>query len=331
MYFGCEKMTSQPQANPPAAPRSSVETTQSATGSAFFYRYRDTIDGYLFLLPFLIVYVLFLVYPLFRGIWISLHDWDLLIGKLDWVGFDNYVRMFTSDNTFWISTGNTVEFVLLSTPPLIILGLLIALALNRPLPAMGLFRTIFFASYVLSISVVTLIWFMLLNPNRGILAALFQQLGLEPIAWLNDPQLAMPAIVVTTIWWTMGFNVVLFLAGLQDIPKSIYEAARIDGATAIRTFFSITLPMLRRTVLLVVILQVIAAFQIFGQVFLMTKGGPSGTTRVLVQHIYERGFRGFELGYSSAMSIFLFSIMLAISLFQLFVGSQGDEIEEGMK
>ncbi len=324
-------MTSQPQAPLPAAPHSAPSFSEPSALSTFLYKYRDTISGYLFLLPFLLVYLIFLVYPLFRGVWISLHDWDLLIGNLGWVGLDNYVRMFTSDNTFWISTGNTVEFVILSTPPLIILGLLIAIALNRPLPAMGIFRTVFFSSYVLSISVVTLIWFMLLNPNRGILAAFFQQLGLEPIAWLNDPQLAMPAIVVTTVWWTLGFNVVLFLAGLQDIPRSIYEAAEIDGASPVRSFFSITLPMLRRTVLLVVILQVIASFQIFGQVFLMTKGGPSGTTRVLVQHIYERGFRGFELGYSSAMSIFLFSIMLAISIFQLFVGSRGDEIEAGMK
>lgn len=291
----------------------------------------ETVEGYLFLLPFLLVYIAFLVYPLFRGIWISLHNWDLLIGKLGWTGIDNYIRMFTRDSTFWTSTGNTLEFVALSTPPLVILGLLLAIALNRPLPAMGLFRTIFFASYVLSISVVTLIWFMLLNPNRGILAAFLQNFGIEPIAWLNDPTLAMPAIVITSVWWTAGFNVVLFLAGLQDIPTTLYEAAEIDGANAIQRFFRITLPMLRRTITLVVILQIIASFQIFGQVFLMTKGGPSGTTRVLVQHIYERGFRGFELGYGSTMAVFLFAIMLVISVLQLFVGSRGDELEAGMK
>ncbi|TVR19178.1 MAG: sugar ABC transporter permease [Anaerolineaceae bacterium] len=297
----------------------------------FIYHHRDTLNGYGFLLPFLIIYLTFLIFPLLRGVWISLHDWDLLIGNLGWTGLDNYTRMFTRDNTFWLSTRNTVQFVALSTIPLVSLGLLIAVALNRPLPLMGLFRTIFFSSYVLSISVVTLIWFMLLNPNRGILAAAFQLVGLEPIAWLNNVDLAMPAIVVTSVWWTMGFNVVLFLAGLQDIPRAIYEAAEIDGASAFRRFFSITLPMLKRTVVLVFILQIIASFQIFGQVFLMTRGGPAGSTRVLVQHIYERGFRGFELGYGSAMSMFLFSIMLAISLIQLYVGSRGDQIESGMK
>lgn len=297
----------------------------------FIYRHRDTLNGYAFLLPFLAVYFAFLIFPLLRGVWISLHDWDLLIGNLGWAGIDNYTRMFTRDDTFWISVGNTLQFVFLSTIPLVSLGLLIAVALNRPLPLMGVFRTVFFSSYVLSISVVTLIWFMLLNPNRGILASFFQFLGLEPIAWLNDVNLAMPAIVVTSVWWTMGFNVVLFLAGLQDIPRAIYEAAEIDGASVMARFFQITLPMLRRTIVLVIILQIIASFQIFGQVFLMTRGGPSGTTRVLVQHIYERGFRGFELGYGSAMSMFLFAVMLTISLVQIYIGSRGDEIESGMK
>ncbi len=310
-------------------PASTVATSASRLG--LWNNWRDTIEGYLFLAPFLLVYIVFLVYPLFRGIWISLHRWDLLIGQMGWAGLDNYVKMFTRDDTFWISTGNTLEFVLMSTPLLVILGLLLAVALNRPLPAMGLFRTVFFSSYVLSISVLTLIWFMLLNPNRGILAAFLQGFGIDPIPWLNDPNLAMPAIVITTVWWTTGFNVVLFLAGLQDIPQSLYEAAQIDGASSIRSFFSITLPLLRRTMVLVVILQVIASFQIFGQVFLMTKGGPAGATRVLVQHIYERGFRGFELGYGSAMAVFLFSIMFAISLVQLFVGMRSDTIEAGMK
>ena len=314
-----------------AQPNAMASSSAGSKAGSSWRAWRETLYGYLFLAPVLLVYISFLVYPLFRGIWISLHRWDLLIGQMGWAGLDNYVKMFTRDDTFWISTGNTLEFVLLSTPLLVILGLLLAVALNRPLPAMGLFRTIFFSSYVLSISVLTLIWFMLLNPNRGILAAFLQNFGIDPIPWLNDPNLAMPAIVITTVWWTTGFNVVLFLAGLQDIPQSLYEAAQIDGASSTRSFFSITIPLLRRTIVLVVILQVIASFQIFGQVFLMTKGGPAGATRVLVQHIYERGFRGFELGYGSAMAVFLFSIMFTISLVQLFIGMRSDTIEAGMK
>ncbi len=292
---------------------------------------QNTIQGYLFLAPFLIIYLIFLIFPVFRGIYISLHRWDLLSGKLRSVGFSNYERMFNNDDLFWTSTWHTIQFVLFSTPALILLGLLLAVALNRRKPGMTLFRTLFFAPYVLSISVITLIWFMVFNPNRGILASFMELFGFEPLAWLTTPGLAMAAIIITTIWWTLGFNIILFLAGLQDIPASVYEAARLDGANDWTLFWRITVPLLRRTILLVGILQIIASFQIFGQVYLMTGGGPANSTRVLVQHIYEQGFQSFRLGYSSAMSMFLFAIMLVISLVQLYVGAKGDELDAGSK
>jgi multiple sugar transport system permease protein len=140
--------------------------------------------------------------------------------------------------------------------------------------------------------------------------------GIRPIAWLSDPSLAMPAIVVTTLWWSAGFNTVVFLAGLQDIPVPLYEAAALDGAGPIRSFRSITIPMLRRPLVLVLITQVVWSFQIFGQVWLMTKGGPNGATRVLVQYIYETGFRDLKVGYASAMATGLFVLMLVVSLVQ---------------
>jgi multiple sugar transport system permease protein len=292
---------------------------------------QDTIQGYLFMLPFLLIYSIFLVFPVFRGIYISLHRWDLLSGRTRWVGWSNYQRMFTRDDLFWTSTWHTLQFVLISTPILLLLGLALAVALNRRLPGMNVFRTMFFAPYVLSISVITLIWFMLLNPNRGILASFLSYFGVEPIAWLTTPGLAMIGIIAATVWWTLGFNIVLILAGLQDIPNEVYEAAKIDGANGWTLFWRFTVPLLQRTLLLVAILQVIASFQIFGQVFLMTGGGPANSTRVLVQHIYEQGFRSFRLGYASAMSMFLFAVMLLISLIQLYVGSRNDEIEAGSK
>jgi multiple sugar transport system permease protein len=169
-----------------------------------------------------------------------------------------------------------------------------------------------------------LIWGFLLNPQSGILAAFLSYFGIEPIPWLTSPQLAMPAIVVTTLWWTMGFNMVLFLAGLQDIDPSLYEAATLDGAGTWAQFRHITIPGLERTILLVAILQVIASFQIFGQVFIMTRGGPGGTTRVLIQYIYESGFRDFQLGYAAAMSLFLFVVMLLVSYFQFRFTPQED-------
>jgi len=226
------------------------------------------------------------------------------------------------DAVFWSSLGNTVQFVLLSTPLIVVVGLAMALALNGSGRSLGLYRTAFFASYVFSVSVLTLIWGYILQPQRGILAAFLSNFGVEPIPWLTDPKLAMPAIVIATLWWTVGFNMVLFLAGLQDIDPTLYEAAEIDGAGRLMQFRHITLPGLQRTTLMVIVLQIIASFQIFGQVYIMTRGGPGGSTRVLIQHIYESGFRDFQLGYASAMSLFLFVLMFVVSFFQFRLSPQ---------
>ncbi len=342
---------------------------------------QDTRAAWAFLLPFLLVYFAFLLYPIFQAVFMGFYELDLLvITDRTFVGFDNYTRMFWgtdivwsidnmldwrlallillipvvswyrsgrlgklealllglgvlsiavvvmgfhpaetgrwNDSQFWLSFGNTVLFVLLSTPLIVGVGLLLALALNKGGKWVGLLRTLFFAPYVLSVSVLTLIWAFMLNPQLGLVGAFFESLGLEPISFLTSPTWAMPAIVITTLWWTVGFNVVLFLAGLQDIEPSLYEAAEIDGAGRLSRFRHITIPGLERTTLLVVVLQIIASFQIFGQVFIMTRGGPGGATRVSVQHIYESGFRDFELGYASAMSVFLFLVMVIFSAIQ---------------
>ncbi len=220
------------------------------------------------------------------------------------------------DGMFWRSFGNTLQFVALSSPLIIGLGLALALALNGAGRLTAVLRTMFFAPYVLSVAVVTLIWAFLLSPSLGLIGAAMGALGQDPINWLGSTTWAMPAIVVTTMWWTVGFNLVLFLAGLQDIDPSQYEAAAIDGAGAWQRFRFVTVPGLRRTFLLVGVLQVVASFQIFGQVFIMTRGGPSGSTRVAIQHIFEAGFRDYQLGYASAMSTFLFLVMAAISAVQ---------------
>jgi multiple sugar transport system permease protein len=292
---------------------------------AFWQRYRDTIQGYLFIGPYLLVYSVLLIYPMLLGLYISMHDWDLLSGVQEFVGIENYIRMFTRDSQFWLSTRHTLEFTVFSTPLIMAVGLLQAIALNRGGRLMGLFRTIFFASYVLSISVITLIWTIMLNPSRGLIQEILTGFGVEPIAFLQTPGLAMPSIIFTTMWWTAGFNTVIFLAGLQDIPKEVYEAAKLDGANNWNRFWLVTLPLLRRTLVLVMLLQVIASFQIFGQVFLMTGGGPANSTRVLVQHIYESGFRNFELGYASAMAMFLFAVMFVVSIIQLRITSNREE------
>jgi multiple sugar transport system permease protein len=163
---------------------------------------------------------------------------------------------------------------------------------------------------------VTLIWSYLLNPDRGLLSGVSRRLGIEPLAWLSNPDLAMWGIVLTTVWWSVGFNLVLFLAGLQDIDPHLYEAAALDGANGWRRFRHITVPGLSQVTVLVVITQLIASFQIFGQVYIMTRGGPGDSTRVVIQHIYEAGFRDLQLGYAAAVSLFLFTVMALVSAIQ---------------
>ena len=210
-------------------------------------------------------------------------------------------------------------------PGVTITALLLAAGLNRETRAMGILRTLFFLSQVLSVTVVTLIWQIMFSPRQGLIANITETFGGTPINWLTDQQFAMAAIVIATIWWSLGIAMILFLAGLQDISKDIYEAAALDNARGARAFWFITLPNLRRTITLVVVLQIILHFQVFGQSHLMTQGGPNDTTQVLVRYIYQTGFRDSELGRASAMAVFLFVIMGAFSVIQFVIGREKEQ------
>ncbi len=211
-------------------------------------------------------------------------------------------------NTFWVA--------LLIVPPLTIIALLLALALNRATRTAAVFRGIFFSSSVLSVTIVTLIWRFILTPDAGLVAEISRGLGREPIPFLSDPDLAIPALAITTIWWSLGFPIMLFLAGLQQIPHDVYEAASLDKAGRWATFWRITLPSLRRTLLLVVMLQTAAQLQLFGQAQLLTAGGPSGASRTMVLFIYEVAFGRWELGYAAAAAEILFLLILTVTLVQ---------------
>ncbi len=344
------------------------------------------------LLPFLAVYALFLIYPFFRGVWISLHDWNLLEVAFNpnakqFVGTENYVRVMWGkniewgvlaspvlqviglagialavflgktgratrataialgiasvllfllpgfhageegrwyDRRFWPTVGNTLLFVGLAVPGVTITALILAAALNRETRAMAVLRTLFFLSQVLSVTVVTLIWQIMFSPRQGLIANITEAFGGTPINWLTDEQFAMAAIVITTIWWSLGIAMILFLAGLQDISKDLYEAGALDSATGVKAFWYITLPNLKRTITLVIVLQIILHFQVFGQSHLMTQGGPNDTTQVLVRYVYQTAFRDSELGRASAMAVFLFVIMGAFSVLQFVVGREED-------
>ena len=347
---------------------------------------RDSLAGYAFVAPFLAAYLAFLVIPFVRGVWIGMHDWNLLAvvfnpDAKELIGVDNWRDMLWGRNLTWSATvrwpwrllglataawlalraargamprgvgvaaatalaiafgllagvtpgpegawsdprffvivGNTLVFVALTVPAITALALLLAVALNRAGPYAAALRTAFFLSQVLSVTVVTLIWQLIYSPSQGILANLFRAVGLEPITWITNPALAMPSIVIATVWWSLGFAMVLFLAGLQEIPAERYEAARLDGANGWNAFRFITLPGISRTVTLVVVFEIVLHFQVFGQSHLITRGGPNDETQTLVRYIYQTAFRDGQLGYASALAIVLFALMLVFSLLQM--------------
>lgn len=348
-------------------------------GKVTAWRARTWLANFSFVIPFLIFYAIFVLYPVVQAGIMSFFDWDLLGSRTIWLGTDNYTKMLGgtqltwdlqnqwplrlllltvavgvaywavksrrlglgegllvglltvvavalgvhpgeggawNDPRFWNAFANTIVFTLVSTPLIAGLGLAFALLLRRHTKMTAFYQAALFVPYVLPVSVATLIWGYMLNPSRGIVAWLTEHLGIGVIAWLSDPRFAMAAIVITTIWWTVGFNMILFTAGLQDIDPSLYEAASLDGAGRWSQFRHITLPGLQHATTLVLVTQIIASFQIFGQVNIMTGGGPGGSTDVLVRYIYQTGFRDMQLGYASALSLFLFAAMVLVSLIQ---------------
>ncbi len=274
----------------------------------------DTRDGLLFCAPFLTAFMIFLVFPILFGFFIGFYRWNILSSR-QWIGLGNYIRIF-SDKTFYSSLWHTLFFVLVSTPLLLLIGFLMALFITSCSSLKNIAENVFFLPYILSITVVGTLWAWLFQRNYGLFNRLILLAGGTPINWLTSPKTAMWSVVTATLWWTAGFNMVLFSAGIKQISSEIYEAARIDGAGYGQTVFRITIPLIRPTTVLCLILQVIASFNIFGQVYVMTGGGPHGSTRVLVQYIYESGFKYFKMGYSSAMAYILFFIIMIVSIIQ---------------
>lgn len=276
--------------------------------------------GYLFVGPFLIVYTVLLIWPLLIGMRLSLDRADLF-GARRFVGLDNYVQLL-ADPVFARSLGTTILLALLIVPALTLITLLLALALNRATRGAAVLRGLFFSSSILSVTIVTLIWRFILTPDAGLLAIAARGLGAEPLPFLSDPQLAISSLAIATIWWSLGLPMMLFLAGLQQIPGDLYEAAALDRAGRWTVFRRVTLPSLRRTVIVVVMLQTAAQLQIFGQAQLLTAGGPGGASRPVVLYIFEVAFGRWELGYAAAAAEILFLLVLAVTLAQYAAGGR---------
>jgi multiple sugar transport system permease protein len=279
---------------------------------------RTDRTGWGFVAPFAVVYVAFLVIPAFMVLVLSFTDASLGgQGLGSFLGLTNYEDL-AGDAEMWSSLLHTVQFTLLSTPPLVLIGLVMALLANRSLHGRWLLRLAYFAPFVLPVSVVVLIWTWLYQPSFGLINSWLQSFGFESVNWLTGSgPTAMISVVATTVWWTSGLNFLLYLAALQDIPEVLYEAADVDGATGWQKLRHITLPMLKRTTLLVVVLQILASLKVFDQIYLMTEGGPNFGTRPIIQYIYEAGFTNYRVGFASAVSWMFFLLILVASLAQL--------------
>ena len=273
----------------------------------------------LFVLPYMVILFVFLVVPLLLGIGLSLQDYDTRYGSNGWVGFDNFVNLL-HDAVFRRVVRNTILFVVITVPVFVLLGLFLALALNNPLRRSAVLRTIFFASSVLSVSVVTLVWRTVYLPDRGIVSFILRLFGAPAVQMMNSEALALPAIAIVTLWWLIGVPMMLFLAALQQVPTEVYEAAALDNASRLRRLLFISLPAIRRTIVLVAAVEVVLQSQMFGQALLLTGGGPANASRPIVQYIYDAGFRDQQLGAAAAASQVLFGLVAFAVLVQMFVG-----------
>ena len=266
-----------------------------------------------FMAPFLVLYLAFIIGPALYGLVISFFNTSLVKpGLSGFAGLNNYAEAL-QDSDFWSSLWHTVWFTVLTTPPLIVLAFVLALLADRAVVGRWFFRLAFFAPYILPSAVVALIWIWLYTPGLGLLEVSLGKIGITTPNWLGNASWAMPSLALTTVWWTLGFNFVLYLAGLQEIPRELYEASSMDGAGPWQQIRRITIPLLARTTTLVAVLQVIASLKVFDQMYIMTSGGPNYSTRSVLQYVYDQGFTNFRVGYAAAISMLFFLVVLAVS------------------
>lgn len=277
------------------------------------------VSPYLFVAPILILATLFYFIPIAQTIHLSLHQWLIMTGRdPEWVGLENY-RQMLMDRRFRMSFRNTWVFAIGVVPLGVAISLGLALLLNMNLRFRAAFRAIVFLPVILPMVVVAMVWGFLFSAYGGVINQMLELLGYRSVRWLSLPSTAMGVIITTSLWKGVGFNMVVFLAGLQAIPREYHEAAAVDGAGALQRFWHITLPLLRPTILFATVIATIGSFQVFTQVFVMTQGGPAFSTSTLVYYIYHSAFENFRMGYASAIAVVLFFILLVLSVLQLWL------------
>ncbi|MCD6122809.1 MAG: sugar ABC transporter permease [Spirochaetales bacterium] len=291
------------------------------TGSLKYQKKREVITAWLFSAPSLMLLVFFLIVPFIMAFVFSLTDQRLIPNPnlpTEFIGLRNYLRLL-ADDTFYRAILNNFLFAIVVVPVQTAFALLLAIAVNQKLKAVKLFRTIYFSPVVITMVVVAVVWSNLFNPGQGFINQFLKFISfgrIQPLGWLTDPSYAFPAIMLLSVWQGVGFQMIIFLAGLQDIPAELYEAARVDGASRNQQFWSVTLPQLKNTTIFVVLTTTILAFKLFTQVWVLTKGGPQNSTMTTIVLLYRQGFRQLRVGYASTIAIVFFLIVLVISILQ---------------
>ena len=278
-------------------------------------RRRLALAGGVFVLPSVALFLAFLAAPLLYSLYISFHEWSMMRDPT-WLGLENY-RQILEDDIFWTSLRNTVVFSIIFVPLVAFVSLLAAALVDRKIRGRALFKALIFVPVITPSAIVGVVWTYIYQPELGLLNDALRRLDLPTSLWLGSETLALPALVAVTIWQRFGWFMILFLAGLQDIPHEVKEAAAIDGATPRQSFFHVTVPLLRPTIVLVTVLAAISAFQVFDLIFVMTEGGPAYATQTLSYYIYVKAFRNFDMGYAAAMSYALFVILLVLTMIQM--------------
>lgn len=283
---------------------------------------RETIKGYLFISPWIIGFCVFTLYPMIFSLYSSFTFYDILSTQ-KWIGLRNYINIFTNDSSFIKSLQNTGYYVVFSVPLAIIFALSLALLLNTKVKGVKVFRTIYYLPSVLSGVAVTLLWMWIFNPVGGVINTVLGILGINGPAWFNDPRWAKPALIIMRLWH-VGGSMILFLAALQDVPRQLYEAAEIDGATGIKKFWYVTLPMISPTMLFITITGINGAFQVFDSAYIISRGtgGPADSTLFYNLYLYNKAFGQLQMGYASALAWVLFAIIMVFTGIQLYVSKK---------
>jgi multiple sugar transport system permease protein len=288
------------------------------------YKQKESKLAWLFSTPAIVLLIVFLIIPFIWAIWMSFTNMRLIPNPnvpTKFIGLQNYIRLF-SDKVFFRGLLNNFYFVIVVVPIQTALALALAMLINQEIKGVNVFRTVYFSPVVTSMTVISIVWTLLYNPGEGLINAFLQAISfgkLGPYDWLKSTQLAFPAIMLMSIWQGVGFQMVIFLAGLQEIPTSLYEAAEVDGANGWEKFVNITLPQLRNTLIFVMISTTILAFKLFDQVKVMTNGGPQNASMTTMLYAIQQGWAELRIGYASAITVIFFAIVLIISILQRFL------------